>query len=113
MPLEKASGHPRKYPSREVMNGLPSVLRDGCGWRLMPHDLPPWQTADQDVRAWRHDGTWQRIPAPLRERVRTQIGRPPPPSVVWNAQPGKATEPGAAWLCWHQQSQQLQAPSPR
>jgi transposase len=20
------------------------VLRSGCAWRLMPHDLPPWQT---------------------------------------------------------------------
>jgi transposase len=20
------------------------VLREGCSWRVLPHDLPPWQT---------------------------------------------------------------------
>jgi putative transposase len=56
LPPEKTGGRPRKYPRREVLNGIQYVLRAGCAWRLMPHDLPHWQTAYQTVRAWRQDG---------------------------------------------------------
>lgn len=45
LPPEKAGGRPRQYPLREVLNALQDVLRGGCAWRLMPHDLSPWQTA--------------------------------------------------------------------
>jgi putative transposase len=45
LPPEKPGGRPRKYAIREVINGIQYVLRGGCAWRLMPHDLPPWQTA--------------------------------------------------------------------
>jgi len=40
-----------------VRNGIQDVLRTGWAWRLMPHDLPPWQTVYQTFRAWRMDGT--------------------------------------------------------
>jgi putative transposase len=55
LPPEKSGGRPRKYALREVINGLQYGLRGGCAWRLMPHDLPPWQTADQSFRAWRQE----------------------------------------------------------
>ncbi|NEO14834.1 MAG: transposase [Moorea sp. SIO3F7] len=29
---------------REVVNGILYLLREGCSWRAIPHDLPPWQT---------------------------------------------------------------------
>jgi putative transposase len=45
LPPEKAGGRPRTYPMREVMHGIQYLLRAGCAWRLMPHDLPPWPTA--------------------------------------------------------------------
>ena len=61
LPPEKTGGRPRKYPMREVINGIQYVLRGGCAWRLMPHDLPQWPTASQTCRAWRQDGTWIRI----------------------------------------------------
>src|ERR671914_1084846 len=82
LPPDKAGGRPRKYPMREVINGIQYVLRAGCAWRLMPHDLPQWQTAYQTWRAWRQDGTWVRLHAPLRDRVRTAMGRHPQPSAA-------------------------------
>jgi transposase len=33
----------RDYELREVFNGVRCVVRTGCPWRSMPHDLPPWQ----------------------------------------------------------------------
>ena len=29
---------------REVVNAVICALRSGCAWRLLPRDLPPWQT---------------------------------------------------------------------
>jgi len=42
----------RKYPLREVYNGLRWIVRTGATWRMMPHDLPPWPLVYQQTRRW-------------------------------------------------------------
>jgi putative transposase len=95
LPPNKAGGRPRQYPLREVLHGIQDILRGGCAWRLMPHDLPHWQTAYQTFRAWRQDGTWLKIHDQLRDEVRTHMGRHPQPSAaIIDAPTVKTTEKG-------------------
>ncbi len=44
LPPARPGGRPRRVDLREVLNGIRYVLRNGCTWRALPHDLPPWGT---------------------------------------------------------------------
>ena len=44
LPKPCATGRPRAWPTREILNGIFYVMRAGCPWRLLPNDLPPWET---------------------------------------------------------------------
>ena len=95
LPPPKPGGRPVKYPRREVVNAIRYVLRAGCAWRMLPHDLPPWRTAFHYFRTWRRDGTWQRVHDALRERTRRSQGRQASPSAaVIESQSVKTTEKG-------------------
>src|SRR5215213_6004506 len=91
----KSGGRPARHERREIVDAILYVLRSGEAWRLLPHDLPPWQTVYHDFRLWRLDGTWERVNAALRERVRVRAGRRPTPSAaILDSQSAKTTERG-------------------
>lgn len=86
---------PRTIPLREIVNGVLYVVRSGCAWRLLPHDLPKWQTVYTYFRLWRKAGVWQRIHDALRGKARRQAGRQTVPSAaVVDSQSVKTTEKG-------------------
>jgi transposase len=95
VPAPKPGGRPAVHERREGVDAILYVLRAGEAWRLLPHDLPPWQTVYHYFRLWRLDGTWEAINAALRERVRVRAGRQPTPSgAILDSQSAKTSEKG-------------------
>ena len=70
------------YPRREIVNAVLYLARGGCSWRMLPHDLPAWQTVHGLFRDWRLDGTWERMHAALRAEMRIEAGYPPTPETL-------------------------------
>ncbi len=93
LPPEKARGAPRTVEVREILNALLYLARTGCQWRMLPHDLPPWQTVYQYFSHWRDDGTWERLNRDLRIEVRQTLGKEDEPSAaILDSQSVKSSE---------------------
>jgi len=80
LPPPAERGRPREHGWREILNGVFYLVRSGCAWRLLPHNLPPWKTVYHYYRLWRIDGTWERVNRVVRERLRLHLGREAQPS---------------------------------
>src|SRR5919204_3254262 len=80
LPKAKRGGRPRTADLREVVNGIFYVNRSGCQWRMLPKDFGPWSRVYHYFRAWRRDGTWQRVHDALRAQVRQAAGHEATPS---------------------------------
>jgi putative transposase len=97
VPEAKAGGRPADYPRREILNAIFYLLRSGCSWRMLPHDLPPWRMVYHYFRQWRQDGTWQHIHDMLRGDVRVAAGKHRQASAgIIDSQSVKTTETGGS-----------------
>jgi transposase len=93
----RRGGRPRIYGDRLVLDAIFYVLRSGCQWRMVPHDLVPWWTAYRWYRTWAADGTWDAVHDRLRDLARAAAGKNPAPSAaVLDAQSVKSSEGGQA-----------------
>src|SRR5215210_6219961 len=95
LPASRNRGRPRLHSPREILNAIFYIVKSGCAWRLLPHDFPPWKTVYHYFRAWRLDGTWERMHTALRQRVRVRFKRNPQPSAgIVDSQSVKTTGVG-------------------
>jgi transposase len=72
----------RVYPLREVFNGLRWLVRAGASWRMMPHDLPPWEMVYQQTQRWLKAGVFEDIVHDLRVILRLASGRAEQPTAA-------------------------------
>jgi transposase len=72
----------RDHSLREVFNGLRWLVRAGASWRMMPNDLPPWYTVQQQTQRWLAAGVFEAMVQDLRALLRLAAGRQAAPSAA-------------------------------
>lgn len=88
-------GRPRKWEMWQIINAILYVVRTGCQWRMLPKDLPPWQTVYGYFRRWKKQGLWERLNEALVRSVRVKNERKPEPSAaILDSQSVKTSEGG-------------------
>lgn len=72
----------RVYALREVFNALRYLVRAGCPWRMIPHDLPPWEMVYQQAQRWIKAEVFETMCHDLRALARAQVGRDAQPTAA-------------------------------
>src|SRR3954454_1422100 len=70
-----AAYRPLSTTIRAIVEACLYLVAEGCRWRALPKDFPPWQT----VRWWwdrfRREGVWERVSHALTSGARAVAGR--------------------------------------
>src|SRR5215216_6628182 len=72
----------RTHELREVFDALRWIVRAGASWRMLPHDLPPWEAVYQQTRRWLAAGVFEAMAHDLRMLLREAEERMPQPRAV-------------------------------
>jgi transposase len=75
-------GRPPVHSRRDIVDAIRYLAHNGCVWRALPGDFPPWQTVYDYHARWTRDGTVARIHDTLREQVRLVEGRQATPTAA-------------------------------
>ncbi|RSZ61378.1 IS5 family transposase [Corynebacterium hylobatis] len=66
LPARSHLGRPRKYPLRDLINGVRHRVRAGGPWRDVPSRYAPWWRVYALFRAWQISGIWEEIESHLQ-----------------------------------------------
>jgi transposase len=72
----------REHSLRDVFDALRYVVKTGCQWDMLPHDLPPWAAVYQQARRWVAAGVFEDIAHDLRMILRLVDGREAQPTAT-------------------------------
>ena len=92
-------GAREKYSKRRVVEACLYRLREGCRWRALPHDFPPYDTVHDHFQRWQERGVWQEAVLVLNTRWREQElgrGRRAPRHAILDSQSVKSAAEGEA-----------------
>lgn len=93
LPGPKRLGRKIEYGRREILNAIFYLNRNGCTWRDLPGDFPPYGIVSHYYHAWRQSGLWQVINDTFRIQLRVTQGRNAQPSATClDSQSVKTTE---------------------
>ena len=69
-----------EHHKRSLINGVLYFLDNGCKWRSLPHDYPPYSTVHSFYRRARLSGLWEKVQKAVVIKVRMEAGRNESPS---------------------------------
>lgn len=95
LPKPNTTGRPMKYGWRKILNGIFYMVKNGCTWRAMPKDLPPWETLYGYFRRLQKDHLWEELNRLIREQIRQKVGKEATASLmILDSQSTKSAEGG-------------------
>ena len=68
------------HHKRSLINGVLYLVDNGCKWRALPHDFPPYSTVHSFYRRARLSGLWEKVLDAVIEKIRAESGKNPTPS---------------------------------
>jgi transposase len=77
-----AGGRPEKHPRRRIVDAIRYITDNGCKWRALPSEFPPWKTVYGFFTRWNDAGAVEHLRDALRQQVRCRAGRNPQPSAA-------------------------------
>jgi transposase len=71
----EAGGRPETHCRRVVVDAIRYVVHNGCVWRALPADFPPWRTVYGYYQRWNAAGVTIAVHDALRSQTRQAAGR--------------------------------------
>ncbi len=75
-------GRPGTHCRRAVLDAIRYVIHNGCVWRAVPADFPPWRTVYGIYQRWNRRGGTHALHDALRALARRAAGRDPEPTAA-------------------------------
>jgi len=77
-----AGGRPEEHSRRVVVDAIRYVIHNGCVWRALPADFPPWRTVYGLFQRWHARGATIALHDALRAAARQAAGRAVEPTAA-------------------------------
>jgi transposase len=77
-----AGGRPEAHCRRAVIDAIRYVIHNGCVWRAVPADFPPWRTVYGIYQRWNASGATIALHGALRAAARKAAGRDVEPTAA-------------------------------
>jgi transposase len=70
---KKKRTRPCDWSKRELIDGMLYQLKNGCNWKDLPKEFPPYSTVYWHYKQWRNAGVFEELMQVLHEQVREQV----------------------------------------